>query len=172
MRRVVLVTVLTLAVAGPFASSSTALAKIHPCTLLTKKQASAALGFEVVERVRSTEQSSGAEECEYRTEKYWNETFEDLEAPLKLQITTQPLKKKVAAVLDELEADAAAVPVEGLGDRAFYNSGNDLVVVVGKVVIQSEVTNIEWTDDELQTYVLGPELTAMQQVVAKLQKTR
>lgn len=172
MRRVALVTLLALAVAGPLASSSTALAKPRTCALLTKQQASKALGYEVVERVRNTEQSTGAVECEYRTEQYWTPRLEELDAPLKLQITTQPLDKEVAAVLDELEADVDTVPVEDLGVRAFYTDGDDLVAVVGKIVVQAEVTNIEWSGDELQTYVLGPELTAMRRVVAKLQKTR
>ncbi len=170
MRRLVLVTVL--AVAGSFAASGAAVAKTDPCSLLTKQQASKALGFKVVKLERDSEPSTGAEECEYRTKKYWVPRFKKIDAPLKLQITTQPLTDDVAEVLDVLEGDLDAETVEGLGDRAFYDKGNNLVAVVGKVVVQAEVTNIEFKGDDLQTYVLEPELAAMRIVVAKLEKAK
>lgn len=166
MRRLVFVTVL--AVAATCATASVALASTNPCALLTKKQASMVLGFKVVERQRDSEPATGAEECEFRTKKYWAPRLEKIDAPYKLQITTQPLDADVAEVLDQLEAEGE--PVDGLGDRAFYTESNDLVVVVGDVVVQAEVTNIEWEGDELQTYVLGPELEAMRLVVAELTK--
>ena len=33
------------------------------------------------------------------------------------------------------------------------------------MVIQIEVTNIQWSGDELQRYILGPELAAMKVLV-------
>jgi len=142
-----------------------ALAAPNTCALITKKQATKILGFKVVKTEFESERSSGAEQCSYRTKKYWKPRFKKLDAPLKLDITTQPLTDDTAAILDELEADSDAVSVPGLGDRAFYTSGNDLVVVVGDVVLQAEVTNIEWSGDDLQTYILDPERAAMDVLV-------
>ena len=53
----------------------------------------------------------------------------------------------------------------GLGDRAFYTDGNDLVAVSGDQVFQTEVTNLQWKNDELQTYIKGPELAAMRRLI-------
>lgn len=139
--------------------------KYDNCDLLTKKQVSKMLGFKVVATELTREKSTGAEECEYRTNKYWNADLEDLDAPLKLQVTTQPLTPDLEATLDALESDPDATAVDGLGVRAFYTDGNDLVAVVDPVVIQVEVTNIAWSGDEKQRYILGPELAAMKVLV-------
>ena len=58
------------------------------------------------------------------------------------------------------------MPVDSLGVRAFYTDGNDLVAVVGPLVIQVEVTNIAWSGDEKERYILGPEMAAMEALVA------
>lgn len=139
--------------------------KYDNCDLLTKKQVSKMLGFKVVETELAKEKSTGSEQCEYRTNKYWNADLEDLDAPLKMQVTTQPLTAELAATLDTLESDPDAEAVTGLGVRAFYTDGNDLIAVVDPVVIQVEVTNIAWSGDEKQKYILGPELAAMKVLV-------
>ena len=86
-----------------------------------------------------------------------------------MQVTTQPLLPEVEATLATLEADPDAEPIDGLGVRAFYTDGNDLVAVVGPVVIQIDVTNLSWSGDELQKYILGPELAAAKVLVPLFQ---
>ena len=129
------------------------------------EQVSKILGFKVVKTEYEAEKSTGAEQCEYRTGKYWADRFKPIDAPYKMQVTTQPLTPDTAKILDQLEADIDSDTVDKLGDRAFYTDGNDLVAVVGDVVLQVEVTNIEWNGNELQTYILGPEFKAMQLLV-------
>lgn len=165
MKRLGVVALLVVAVVGVTAAPAIAKKKPDGCDLLTKKQVSKYLGFKVVETRLERDKATGAEQCEYRTKKYWNEDLEDLGAPLKMQVTTQPLLPDVEDALDTLEAEAGAETVEGLGDRAFYNDGNDLVAVVGDVVILVEVTNIAWSGSELQQYVLDPERKAMEALV-------
>lgn len=164
MRRAVLATVLALT--GVVLLPHTAMASSDTCDLLTKKQATKVLGLKVVKTELET--SGGVEQCSYRTKKYWTPRLKELDAPFKLNITTQPLTRATTMVLDQLEADLDTETVEGLGDRAFFTDGNDLIVVVGDVVLQAEVTNIEWEGDELQTYILDPELAAMRLVVSRL----
>ena len=167
MRRLAVVVVLLVTVGALLAPSAGAKKKPPDnCDLLTKKQVSRYLGFKVVETALEKDKTTGAEQCEYRTAKYWNADFEELDAPLKMQVTTQPLTPDVEATLATLEADDDAEPVTGLGDRAFYTDGNDLVAVVGPVVIQVEVTNIAWSGDEKERYILGPEMAAMEALVA------
>jgi hypothetical protein len=163
VRRVVLA--LVVIATCSFMIPDAALAAENTCDLITKKQATKILGFKVVKTEFESEASSGAEQCSYRTKKYWKPRFKKLGAPLKLNITTQPLTEEAAVTLDELEADPEAQSVPGLGDRAFYTDGNDLVVVVGDLVLQAEVTNIEWKGDERQKYILDPELAAMRVLV-------
>jgi hypothetical protein len=144
----------------------------NTCALLTKKQASKVLGFKVVKTEYQAENASGAEQCGYSSTKYWKPRFKKLGAPLKLKITTQPLTDEVATTLDTLEADSDAQTVPGLGDRAFYNASNDLIVVVGNVVLQAEVTNIEWSGNQLQKYILDPERAAMDVLVPLFQNVK
>lgn len=135
------------------------------CGTFTKNEASKILGFKVVETEELSEPSTDTEGCDYITKKFWAKRFKKLDAPLKLRITIQPLNDDTAAVLDELEADEDAEPVDGLGDRAFYTDSNDLVAVSDEQVFQTEVTNIQWKNDELQTYIKDPELEAMRQLI-------
>jgi hypothetical protein len=143
--------------------------KYDNCDLLTKKQVSKMLGFKVVETELTRDKTTGAEECEYRTGKYWSAHFEDIDAPFKLQVTTQPLTPELEATFDALDSDPDAEAVDGLGVRAFYTDGDDLVAVVDPLVIQVEVTNISWSGDEKQRYILGPELAAMKFLVPLFQ---
>jgi len=167
MRRVVVIALLLVAMGAVLAPPAAAKKKQPDnCDLLTKKQVSKFLGFKVVETELEQDKTTGVEQCEYRTAKYWTESLEDLDAPLKMQVTTQPLTPEVEATLATLEADDGAETVTGLGDRAFYTDGNDLIAVVGPLVIQVEVTNIQWSGDEKQRYILGPELAAMEVLVA------
>lgn len=162
--------VLLLVVAtGTVALGDTVGARSKPstCDLLTKKQVSKALGFKVVETRLERDTSTGAEQCEYRTKKYWTKDLRRLGAPLKMQVTTQPLTEDVESRLDTMERDGD--PVAGLGERAFYTSGNGLVAVVEPVVILVEVTNIDWSGAELQKYILGPELRAMRILVDRFE---
>ncbi|MBM3657926.1 MAG: hypothetical protein FJW95_00245 [Actinobacteria bacterium] len=167
MRRVAAIALLLVAFGAVLAPPAVAKKKKpDTCDLLTKKQVSKFLGFKVVETGLEKERSTGAEQCEYRTAKYWTESLENLDAPLKMQVTTQPLTPEVEASLAALEAEDGAETVTGLGDRAFYTDGNDLIAVVGPLVIQVEVTNVQWSGDELQRYILGPERDAMEVLVA------
>lgn len=167
-RRFLPVVLVAVALVGVCAAPASA-RKVDNCDLLTKKQVSKYLGFKVVDTELTREKSTGAEQCEYRTAKYWTSDLKDLDAPLKMQVTTQPLLPEVEATLATLEADPDAEPIDGLGVRAFYTDGNDLVAVVGPVVIQIDVTNLSWSGDELQKYILGPELAAAKVLVPLFQ---
>lgn len=167
-RRLLPVVLVAIALVGALAAPASA-RKVDNCDLLTKKQVSKFLGFKVVDTELNKEKTTGAEQCEYRTAKYWTSDLKDLDAPLKMQVTTQPLLPEVEATLATLEADPDAQPIDGLGVRAFYTDGNDLVAVVGPVVIQIEVTNLTWSGDEKQQYILGPELAAAKVLVPLFQ---
>lgn len=146
MHRFVLGVVLATAVLGVTAVPAEAVgeAKKSPstCDLLTRKQASKILGHKVVDTALTSDKKTGAEECEYRTNHFQKPRFKDLGAPYKLQITTQPIAG-IETDIDALEADSDSETVPGLGDRAFYTDGDDLIVVVGNLVLEAEVTNVE-----------------------------
>lgn len=151
----------SLTLVGPLAG--TAHAKV--CGTLTKKEASQIVGFKVVETEELSEPSTDTEGCAYITKKFWTKRLKRLDAPLKLQITIQPLDDDTAAALDQLEADEDAETVSDLGDRAFYTDFNKLVAVSGDQVFQTDITNIQWEDEELQIYVKDPELEAMRRLI-------
>ena len=131
------------------------------CTLLTKQEASAALGFKVVKTEKLSEPSTKTQGCDYISKKQ----FEDVSSPLKLRITVQPLNADTKAAIDQIEADSDSEPVEGLGDRAFYTSGNELIASSGNKVFQTDITNVRWSGDELDTYIKEPELAAMKTLI-------
>jgi hypothetical protein len=139
--------------------------KSTACAYLTKKQVSTILRHKVVDTATESDKATGAQQCEYRTSYYQQPRFKDLDAPYKLQITTQPLLDDVQKTLDTLQADPDAEDVPGLGDRAFYNDGDDLIVVVGPIVLLAEVTNVQWSGAELDTLKRGPERAAMDLLV-------
>lgn len=169
MRRVTLVvlvvTMVSVVAAAP-AEAKSAAKKTTPttCDLLTKRQVSKLLEHKVVKAVLESDQRTGAQQCEYRTNYYQKPRFENLGAPYKLQLTTQPLAG-IESDVDELEADAGSAAVDGLGDRAFFTSGNELIVLVGDVVLQAKVTNVKWSGNQLDTLIRRPEREAMDLVV-------
>ena len=164
MKRLAVIVLLVAAVAVVGAAPAGA-KKTTACAYLTKKQVSKILGYKVVKTAIESDKASGAEQCEYLTGYYQQKRFEDLGAPYKLQITTQPLLPDVEKTLDTLQADPDAEDVPGLGERAFYNDGNDLIVVVGDLVLMAEVTNVQWSGSELDTLIRDPELAAMKLLV-------
>lgn len=137
------------------------------CGTITKKEASEILGFDVVRTKEISEPSTDTEGCDYYTKKYWSKRLKRLGAPYKLRVTVQPLTDDVAEALDQLESDSDAETVAGVGDRAFYTDGNDLIAVAGDKVFQTKVTNIEWKNEELDTYLKEPELAAMRQLIER-----
>lgn len=137
------------------------------CGTFTKKEASEILGFEVVRTKEISEPSTGTEGCDYYTNKYWSKRLKRLGAPYKLRITVQPLTDDVAEALDQLESDPDAETVDGVGDRAFYTDGNDLVAVSGDTVFQTKATNVVWKNQGLDTYLKEPELAAMKQLIER-----
>ncbi len=153
-------------VAAASAGATSEAKKTSPttCNLLTKKQVSKILEHKVVKTVVRSDKKTGAEQCEYRTNYYQKRRFKKLGAPYKLQLTTQPLAG-IESDVDTLEADRDSDAVDGLGDRAFYTQGNDLIVLVGDVVLKAEVTNVKWADNELDTLIHDPERAAMDLVV-------
>ena len=169
MRRLVLVVLLATAAlvvaAVPVEAQDDAKKKAPTtCDLLTKKQVSKILGHKVVETALSSDKKKGAEECEYRTNYYQKPRFKDLGAPYKLQITTQPIAG-IESDVDALEADPDSEAVAGLGARAFYTGGDDLIVVVGDLVLEAEVTNVEWSGNEVDALKRSPERAAMDLIV-------
>jgi hypothetical protein len=135
--------------------------KSRACAYLTKKQVSKILGHKVVETVAESEKASGAEQCEYRTNYYQQPRFEDADAPYKLKVTTQPLLADTQTILEALQDDPDAEDVPDLGERAFYSDGDDLIVVLGDIVLVTEVTNVQWSGAERDTLIRGPERAAM-----------
>jgi len=59
--------------------------------------------------------------------------------------------------------------VTSLGVRAFYTGGDDLIAVVGDLVLQVEVTNVQWSGNERDTLIRNPELEAMKVLVPLFQ---
>jgi hypothetical protein len=70
-------------------------------------------------------------------------------------------RRKVAKDLATAESDPDSDPVTRLGARAFYTSGDDLIAVVGDLVLQVEVTNVQWSGNERDALIRTPELEAM-----------
>jgi hypothetical protein len=168
---VLLALVVSLLVAAP-AGATTETKKKRPttCDLLSKKQASKILGHKVVKTVVRSDRKSGAEQCEYRTNYYLKRRFENLGAPYKLLLTTQPLAG-IESEVHTLETDPDSEAVDGLGDRAFTTKGHDLSVLVGDLVLQAKVTNVEWSGNELDTLILTPEREVMDRVVPVFEST-
>lgn len=162
---VTLVGVLLVVAAGVVAAAPAGAKKSTACAYLTKKQVSKILGHKVVETVTESDKASGAEQCEYRTNYYQQPRFEDADAPYKLQVTTQPLLADTKIILEALQDDPDAEDVPGLGERAFYSDGDDLIVVLGDIVLITEVTNVQWSGAERDTLVRGPERAAMDLLV-------
>jgi len=162
---VLLATVASVVAAAP-AEAKSEVKKTSPttCDLLTKKQVSRLLEHKVVKAVLRSDEKTGAAQCEYRTNYYQKPRFKRLGAPYKLQLTTQPLAG-IESDVDTLEADPHSDAVDGLGDRAFYTKGDDLIVLVGDVVLQAKVTNVKWAGNELDTLIRNPEREVMDLVV-------
>ncbi|MFA5883444.1 MAG: hypothetical protein WDA60_06300 [Acidimicrobiia bacterium] len=163
MKRRVLIALLV-ATVGVVGAAPAGAKKSTTCDLLTKKQVSKILGHKVVTTASEKNKTNGAGQCDYVTSYYQQKRFEDLDAPYKLKITTQPIAG-IESDIDALEADPDSDAVAGLGERAFYNDGNDLLVVVGDLVLMAEVTNVQWSGNERDTLVRTPELEAMKLLV-------
>ena len=168
MRRLTLVALLVIGVSVASVAPAGA-KKSTACAYLTKQQVSKILGYKVVKTAITTDKASGAEQCEYRTGYFQKDRFKQLDAPYKMKVTTQPLLEKVTKDLATAESDPDSDPVTSLGVRAFYTGGDDLIAVVGDLVLQVEVTNVQWSGNERDTLIRNPELEAMKVLVPLFQ---
>jgi len=147
-----------LTVAG---SGAVGAAKPNNCDLLTKKQASTFLGYKVVATKLTREKSTGAEQCEWRTQHYFGSRFKSLGAPYKLKVTTQPLTADVEQTIKTMEADRDTQSAPELGDRVLFDKYHNLVAVVGPVVLQIEAANYTTEGGgSIDKIVVAPETAA------------
>ncbi|MFN8027794.1 MAG: hypothetical protein U0W40_15980 [Acidimicrobiia bacterium] len=131
-------------------------AKADNCDLLTKKQASKILGHKVVATKLTREASTGAEQCEWRTNYYFPGNFKKLGAPYKLKVTTQPLTADVEKTIATLKENPKSEAVPELGDDVFFTASNELVAVVDPLVVQFEVSNYTTEGGSYDDIVYGP----------------
>lgn len=147
-----------LTVAGSGAAGA---AKPNNCDLLTKKQASNFLGYKVVATKLTREKSTGAEQCEWRTQHYFGSRFKSLGAPYKLKVTTQPLTADVEQSIKTMEADTETSSAPELGDRVLFDKYHNLIAVVGPVVLQIEAANYTTEGGgSIDKIVVAPETAA------------
>ncbi len=118
-------------------------AQIDPCTLLTKEDAEAALGASVK---RVTPQGlSTADSCQYSREKADNLAQAGESVTLQVHFGSGKLFDSYVKEAEE-SFDTKATQVEGVGDKAVFNSGqfivlnkNDFfVVTIGKRMSDAE----------------------------------
>jgi len=163
VRRLLVLVVAAGLTVGLTVAASGAAGAAHPnnCDLLTKKQTTKFLGYKVVATKLTREKSTGAEQCEWRTDHYFGSKFKSLGAPYKLKVTTQPLTADVEQSIKTLESDIETSSAPELGDRVRFDKYHNLIAVVGPVVLQIEAANYTTEGGgSIDKIVVGPETAA------------
>lgn len=119
-----------------------------PCGVLTRTEVQRlVLGRRIARVQRRANPSNGAVECTWATDYFQTPTLRRDRAAFSLQLTVQPASTAGAA-LDELRtrlrnpANETTETIPGLGDEAFSNGG-DAIVVSGAVALQVIVSNYD-----------------------------
>jgi hypothetical protein len=114
---------------------------VDPCKLLRKKEAKKILGAKIVDIEEESDESTDAMSCKWVSNEYEDDDFEERGSAYALEVTWQPMTDEVRQALDE-EDDLE--PIDGLGDEAYIN-GFDVVVIQGDNVIATGTNN--WAGD-------------------------
>ena len=134
------------------------------CSLVTRKEASKILGTKVATIKRSTNATTGDQECEYRTKVYVSSRFKKLKAPLKLQVTLGTMTADLRKEIDDNQSELD--PFTDLGNEAYFTgtTRTDLLVVVGQYVLQTGPANWEGGPSKYQTMAEAAARTAVPRV--------
>jgi hypothetical protein len=80
-----------------------------------------------------------AAECDYKTKKFIDAKFKELDAPIQLSIDIQGLTNELRDQLEESRDDGE--DIEGIGDVAFRTSSGSTIALAGDVGVEASYSN-------------------------------
>jgi hypothetical protein len=123
-----------------------------PCKLLTKAQVGELLDAKVTKLAQQRDRATKQTECDWETNRYFSDDFEDSDAHLGLELAVAPADSKEAKdTIEELDSRASDIDgsvdrVSGLGDEA-WDHIITLYVLSGDTLFSVKVNNFDESQD-------------------------
>lgn len=153
---------LVLGVAAPPAGATDG-SKVKACKLLTKKEATRILGAKVVRTELQRSTAKQVAECRFKSTKFIDADYRDLQAPLQLKVTVQTLTSDLRAELDAAR-DEDLPPI---GDDAFRTNTGQAISYVGDLVVEVNYQNAGPTPSDVS---IAKQTAMLQLVVPRLER--